>query len=164
MQINQSFNFFFFKTVCLQKNVLGRVLIIRTWTNSVINTILSLDQFKPIRIAENVVINIAIYEYFFSRVTYGIWLHVTVTWDQNRRRATIFFDGKENACKVADTGLSSYEIMNFSHSFYQIGNKKDGGETFHGLIRNLKVFKRMLNDSEILAEARGVNGTFECLP
>ena len=99
---------------------------------------------------------------FFSGVTYEIWLHVTVTWDQNRRLATIFFNGKKKASKVAGTALSSYEIMNNSHSYYQIGGEKDGGETFHGLIRNLTVFNKVLNNSEILTEARGVKGMFDC--
>ena len=99
---------------------------------------------------------------FFSGLTYEIWLHVTVTWDENRRLATTFFNGKKKSSKVAGTALSSYEIMNNSHSYYQIGRKKDGGETFHGLIRNLTVFKKVLNNSEILIEARGVKGMFDC--
>lgn len=87
---------------------------------------------------------------------------MAVTWDQNRRRATIFFNGKEKGAKVADTALSSYGIMKNSHSYYQIGSKKDSGETFHGLIRNLKVFKKVLSNSEILTEGSGVNGMFDC--
>ena len=100
---------------------------------------------------------------FFSGLSYGIWLHVTVTWDQNRRLATVFFNGDKKASKVAGAALSSYEIMNNSHSYYQIGSKKDGGETFHGLIRNLKVFKKVLSNREILTEEREVNGMFDCL-
>ena len=88
---------------------------------------------------------------------------MTVTWDQNIRRATIFFNGKKKASKTADTALSSYEIMSNSHSFYQIGSKKDGGETFHGLIRNLKVFKKVLSNREILTKASGADGMFDCL-
>ena len=88
---------------------------------------------------------------------------MTVTWDQNKRLATIFFDGKEKGSKVADTALSSYEIMNNSHSFYQIGSKNDSGETFYGLIRNLKVFKKVLSDREILTELYGVNGASDFL-
>ena len=66
MQITQSFNFVFYKPACLQKVsrmstihpgiFLGRAL----WADSVsplMNTIASHDQFKPIRIGENLVVN-----------------------------------------------------------------------------------------------------------
>ena len=49
--------------------------------------------------------------------------------------------------------MSSYEIMSNSHSYYQVGSKKDTGETFYGYVRNLKVFKRLLYYHEIQQEA-----------
>lgn len=88
---------------------------------------------------------------------------MTVTWDQNKRRATIFLNGEEKAAKSADNALSSYGIMNNSHSYYQIGSKKYSGETFHGFIRNLKVFKKVLSNSEISIEGGDVKGASACL-
>ena len=43
--------------------------------------------------------------------------------------------------------------MSNSHSYYQVGTKIDTGDTFYGFVRNLKVFKRLLNDNEIQQEA-----------
>ena len=43
--------------------------------------------------------------------------------------------------------------MSNSHSYYQVGSKKDTGETFYGYVRNLKVFKRLLSDNEKQQEA-----------
>lgn len=100
----------------------------------------------------------------YSYITYGVWLHVAVTWDEEIRLGKIFTNGHESARRSAFAGLSNYEVMNNQHRFYQIGNKKDSGETFHGLIRELKVFKKVLNTSEILMEASGahIKGMLNC--
>lgn len=82
---------------------------------------------------------------------------MAVTWDQESRLGKIFINGTENARNRAFTGLTNYEVMENSHSFYQIGKMKDSGKTFHGLVRELKVFKKALSDNEILLEATGVN-------
>lgn len=78
---------------------------------------------------------------------------MAVTWDQGSRIAKIFQNGTEDATKSAINGLSSYEIMSNSHSYYQIGSKKDSGQTFYGFVRNLKVFNRLLSSNEIKHEA-----------
>ena len=93
---------------------------------------------------------------FSSAIPYSIWNHLTVTWDQGRKRAKIFINGTLGRLKDADAGKVSYELMNNSHSFYQLGKKEDSGETFHGLIRKLRVFKRVLNTGEIKTEMRGI--------
>ena len=59
----------------------------------------------------------------------------------------------ESSSKGANTGLSSYEIMSNSHTYYQVGIKKDSSETFYGFVRDLKVFKRLLTADEISQEA-----------
>ena len=49
-----------YKPVCLQKYFHGLLLSIRVWADSVsprMNTVASRDQFKPIRIGENLVVN-----------------------------------------------------------------------------------------------------------
>ena len=70
--------------------------------------------------------------------------------------AKIFINGTVSARKVADSGKTSYKLRNNSHSFYQIGKKKDSGQTFHGLVKNLKVFKRVLSSNEIMTEMSGM--------
>lgn len=78
---------------------------------------------------------------------------MAVTWSQGSRIAKIFINGLEAASKSANAGLSSYEIMSNSHQYYQVGSKKDSSETFYGFVRDVKVFKRLLNDNEIKQEA-----------
>lgn len=78
---------------------------------------------------------------------------MAVTWSQVSRIAKIFIDGIESGTKGANAGLSSYEIMSNSHTYYQVGMKKDSSETFYGFVRDLKVFKRLLTADEINQEA-----------
>lgn len=93
----------------------------------------------------------------YRSIPYNVWLYLTTTWDQERRTGKILIDGILRARKELDSGMSSYEVMNNSHSYYQIGSKKDSGETFHGLVRKLKVFKKVLTTSEISREASGID-------
>ena len=65
--------------------------------------------------------------------------------------------------------LATDRAMNNSHSVYIIGaesktNAESGGKTLHGFIKELKVFKRALNQSEILTETSlsNASGTFDC--
>jgi len=69
------------------------------------------------------------------------------------RIGKIFIDGKEAASKAANAGLSNYEIMSNSHTYYQVGLKKDSSETFYGFVRDIMVFKRLLTANEIKQEA-----------
>ena len=94
-----------------------------------------------------------IHLYFFRAISYNVWVHVAATWSQVNRIAKIFIDGIETASKSANAGLSSYEIMSNSHTYYQVGVKKDSSETFYGFVRDLKVFKRLLTANEIMQEA-----------
>jgi len=71
------------------------------------------------------------------------------------RLAKIFINGFEAISTQAASGKASYELMNNSHSFYQIGKKEDSGETLHGFVGRLKVFKRVLSNIEIWAEMGG---------
>jgi len=95
--------------------------------------------------------------FLYSReIPYNVWLHLAVTWNQGLKLAKTFINGTVSARKVADSKKTSYKLMNNSHSFYQIGVKKDSGETFHGLVKNLKVFTRVLSSNEIMKEMSGM--------
>ncbi|XP_078354657.1 uncharacterized protein LOC144639240 isoform X1 [Oculina patagonica] len=97
----------------------------------------------------------------YTAISFGVWIHVAVTWSQGSRIAKIFINGTEAASKSANAGLSSYEIMSNSHLYYQVGSKKDTSETFYGFVRDLKVFKKLLNDNEIKQEAEKIPQNFQ---
>ena len=84
-------------------------------------------------------------------------MHVAATWDGEKRIGSFLLNGMAKGCQIV-TGLkSSYRAMNNSHSVYILGaeskaNAESGGKTLHGFIKELKVFKRALNKSEILME------------
>lgn len=90
-------------------------------------------------------------------IPFNVWVHVTVTYDSEKGIGKIFFGDSLEGRRVVDPAKTSLEIMNNSHSYYQIGSKKDSGETFHGLIRNIKVFNEVLTSGVISMEASGIN-------
>ena len=95
----------------------------------------------------------------FRPISYNVWHHLTATWDQERGIGKILINSTLKARK--ELGPAG-DVMNNSHTYYQIGSKKDSGETFHGLVRKIKVFKKVLTTSEINMEASGndENGRF----
>ena len=98
---------------------------------------------------------IVIVSIFFSAISFNVWEHVTLTWDEGLKLAKIYINGTLKGRKNARGGLKSYELKNNSHSFYQIGRKEDSGETFHGLVRKLKVFNKVLSTGGIKDEMKG---------
>ena len=91
-------------------------------------------------------------------------------WNEEERLGSVFLNGAPRGRHNVKDGKSSYRAMNNSHSIYIIGaqsktNAESGGKTLHGFIKELKVFKRALNKSEILTEASlsKATGTFDCL-
>ena len=89
-----------------------------------------------------------------SGIRLGVWMHVAVTWDQQRQVAEMFLNGSKRGEQSPLPGRSGYSIISSPSTYYQIGSKADTKETFHGLVRKMKVYKRLLNNSEILQEAR----------
>lgn len=97
-------------------------------------------------------------------------MHVAAKWDEEKRLGSFLLNGMARGKQTTNAGKSSYRVRNNSHSVYIVGaksktNAESGGKTLHGFIKELKVFKKALNSSEILTEARVSNasGTFDCL-
>ena len=94
---------------------------------------------------------------------------MAAAWNEEERLGSVFLNGKPKGRQNVKDGKSSYRAMNNSHSVYIIGaesktNAESGGKTLHGFIKELKVFKRALNQSEILTETSlsNASGTFDC--
>lgn len=97
-------------------------------------------------------------------------MHVAAVWNEEERLGSVFYNGRPKGRQNVNDGKSSYRARNNTHSVYIIGaesktSAESGGKTLHGFIKELKVFKRALNQSEILTEARlsNASGTFDCL-
>lgn len=96
-------------------------------------------------------------------------MHVAAVWNGEERLGSTFFDGRPRGRHYVKDGKSSYRAMNNSHSVYIIGAQsktkaESGDKNLHGFIKELKVFKKALNQSEILTEANlsNASGTFDC--
>lgn len=97
-------------------------------------------------------------------------MHVAAVWNEEERLGSVFYNGRPKGRQNVNDGKSSYRARNNTHSVYIIGaesktSAESGGKTLHGFIKELKVFKRALNQSEILTEARlsNASGTFDGL-
>lgn len=91
----------------------------------------------------------------FRSTLHNAWKHVAVTWDQGSRFLKVYITGIVEARIKVGNSFLSLELRKNSHSFYQLGKNEDSGETFHGLIRKLKVFKKALSRDEIVTELAG---------
>ena len=99
---------------------------------------------------------------FTRKIPYNVWLHLTFTWDQGLTLGKIFFNGTMVGSKLSLDGKLSYAVGNTSHSYYQIGYKQGAGQSLRGLFRKLKVFKKVLNSSEIITEMKGMLSFYVC--
>ena len=83
---------------------------------------------------------------------------MAVSWDKEKRLGTIFLNGIEKRSKENVGGVSNLEVRNSTRSFYKIGERNGNGENaFHGLVREIKVFKKALNGSEVMMETMHTN-------
>lgn len=91
------------------------------------------------------------------KIPHNVWVHVAASWNEEKRQASVFFNGRGKGRHIVNQGKSSYRAMINSHDVYMLGAEsktkaESGGKTLHGFIKELKVFKRALNKSEILRE------------
>jgi len=72
-----------------------------------------------------------------------------VTWRRTDRKAKLYINGDMKEELVADDN-PVIDVKNSGHTVYDIGFKRDNGETSHAYYSDLMVFDRDLSDSEIL--------------
>ncbi|KAL9965027.1 hypothetical protein ACROYT_G028752 [Oculina patagonica] len=74
------------------------------------------------------------------------WFHVAAVWDGITNKVHLFLNGERYGSQAVPSG--SYPKKN-SHSVYDIGLKRDSGETLRGYVRNLMIVKRALTGEEL---------------
>ena len=74
------------------------------------------------------------------------WFHVAAVWDSNANEAQLFLDGELFGFQALTSG--SYPKPN-SHSIYDIGLKRDTGETLKGYLRDLMIVGRAFTEGEV---------------
>ena len=90
-----------------------------------------------------------------SRVfTFGVWTHVLVTWTGTATATgiRIYVNGVETAYGATQNGVG-IRTPDALLSLY-IGNERDGTGTFDGSIDDVRVYNRVLSESEITAVYR----------
>jgi cysteine-rich repeat protein len=86
------------------------------------------------------------------------WRHVAVVWDENSAAGTeLYVNGV--ADNATDTGtIGSVNDLSNSVSL-RIGSESDAERSFHGRIDDVRIYRRALDPSEILALAQGNKAT-----
>ena len=73
------------------------------------------------------------------------------TWERARHIGKLYINGVNYSSAVADTSIEPIvDLKNSGHKIYDIGLKRDNGETSHVYLSNLTVFNRQLSNTEIL--------------
>lgn len=74
------------------------------------------------------------------------WFHVAAAWDQLTNEATLFLDGRKVGSQAQSSG--SY-LKDNSNTLYDIGLKRDTGDTLRGFLRDLIIIGKALSEKEI---------------
>ena len=74
------------------------------------------------------------------------WFHVAAVWDSNANETHLFLNGEKVGTQAVSSG--SYPRTN-SHSVYDIGLKRDTGQTLKGHLRDLMIVGRALTGEEL---------------
>lgn len=73
------------------------------------------------------------------------------TWERARYIGKLYINGVNHKSVVADTSIEPIvDLKNSGHQIYDIGLKRDNGQTSHVYFSNLTVFNRQLSDTEII--------------
>jgi cysteine-rich repeat protein len=93
-----------------------------------------------------------------TAVTTPRWHHVAVVWDQDSAANTeIYIDGVDD--NATDTGtIGNVGDLGNTQSL-RIGAESDGERSFHGKLDDIRIYRRALGSSEILALAQGKKET-----
>ncbi|XP_078382582.1 uncharacterized protein LOC144665249 [Oculina patagonica] len=81
-------------------------------------------------------------------VQLDVWSHMAVTWRRTDRKAKLYINGEMKKEVVADDN-PVLDLQNSGHTVYDIGLKRDNGETSHAYYSDLMVFIRDLSEDEI---------------
>ncbi len=86
------------------------------------------------------------------------WRHIAVVWDQDSAANTELYIGGV-ADSATDTGTIG-SVNDLSNALaLRIGSESDGERSFHGKIDDVRMYRRVLGPSEILALAQGNKAT-----
>ena len=97
----------------------------------------------------------SIFHTFFSNVVpVNAWSHVAFTWERARHIGKLYINGVNYNSALADTTIEPIvDLKNSGHQIYDIGLKRDNGETSHVYLSGLAVFNRQLSNTEIINDS-----------
>lgn len=73
------------------------------------------------------------------------------TWERARYIGKLYINGVNHKSVLADTSIEPIvDLKNSGHQIYDIGLKRDNGQTSQVYFSNLTVFNRQLSDTEII--------------
>ena len=79
---------------------------------------------------------------------------MAAAWDQNANEAYIFLDGQKVGTEAQTSGS---HLKANSHTVYDIGLKRDSGDTLRGYVRDLMIIEKALSEEELV----NITGEYE---
>lgn len=90
------------------------------------------------------------YFFFSNTVPTNVWSHVVFTWECAQHTGKLYINGVNYRSAFADTTIEPIvDLRNSGHEVYDIGLKRDNGQTSHVYFSDLVVFNRQLSENEI---------------
>lgn len=90
---------------------------------------------------------------FSATVPVNEWSHVAFTWSRVQHTGSLYINGHHLKSKIANISVETkVDLKNSGHTVYDIGLKRDSGETTGAFLSDLMVFDRVLSNDEIKNE------------
>ena len=90
---------------------------------------------------------------FSATVPVNKWSHVAFTWSRVQHTGSLYINGHHLKSKIANSSVvTKVDLKNSGHTVYDIGLKRDSGETTDAFLSDLMVFDRVLSNDEIKNE------------
>ena len=90
---------------------------------------------------------------FSKTVPVNVWSHVAFTWSRIQHTGSLYINGDHLESKIANISVETkVDLKNSGHTVYDIGLKRDSGETTDAFLSDLMVFDRVLSNDEIKNE------------
>ncbi|PFX30340.1 Signal peptide, CUB and EGF-like domain-containing protein 1 [Stylophora pistillata] len=90
---------------------------------------------------------------FSKTVPADVWSHIAFTWSRVQRTGSLYINGVSLRNKTANISVeTSLDLKNSGHTVYDVGLKRDSGNTIVAFLSDLMVFNRVLSINEIVNE------------
>ena len=82
-------------------------------------------------------------------IAVGEWMHVASTWSRENRIGKLYINGIQTGQQGVTDPTKSLDLNPTGHKVFDIGLKRDAGNTLDGYLRDLIVIGKAISDQEL---------------